>query len=271
MEVYGEIFIVENALIGGVALYVTGGVLRIGFGDPRRRIRLVFGSLMCGVFSFVIFIRVAVPLMILLEIAFSFFVCMTVFGRRILWKKAVAFILTTYFMGGITMALLLVTGNNGFYTATGIYTGDMKAGFLAVFIGFSVFTLKQIIRTVGKRKFYDEHVMPVKIFIGGFSEEVKGFFDTGNALKDPISGKAVAVASEELWRKLMASEKVTEERTCLIPYESIGKKGLLTAVRTDYMNIDGRRFGGSIIAKGDDNFSIDNDEGCSLLLSKYMK
>lgn len=227
---------------------------------------------MCGLFSMTIFMPLKMPVNLIMEGAFSLMACAVVFGRQKLWKKALTFILVTYFMGGITMALLMATGNDGLYNVSGIYTGDMKAGLLALFIGVSFFTSKQIIKAVYNKKFYHEHIFNVKVTAGDYTEEVKAFWDTGNGLRDPVSGRNVAVASEKMWEKLEAAGAVSPERICLIPYESIGAKGLLMAVRTDYVNVGGRALKKCIIARGDDNFSIGDGEsdGCSLLLSKDM-
>ncbi|MFR6257251.1 MAG: sigma-E processing peptidase SpoIIGA [Anaerovoracaceae bacterium] len=273
MIVYGEVLLAENFVVGGVILYITSEILGIGIADKRGRIGIICGSLMCGIFSLVIFIRLNMAVITAAEIIFAFFVCWIAFGRYGLWKKALTFILTTYFMGGITMAMLFVTKNNGIYTAAGVYTGDMKAGLLAVFIGFSLFTSKQIIRTVKNKKFYSEHVFDVKIVMGDFNAEVKAFLDTGNGLKDPLNGNAVAVASEALWQRLEESESFGFERIRIIPYESIGAKGLLTGIRVDCINIEGRAIKHCVIARGDDNFKIDGcgSEKYDMLLSKYMK
>ena len=50
---------------------------------------------------------------------------------------------------------------------------------------------------------------------------VLGLVDSGNGLKDPVSGKAVAVLEEEVWNQMTWAKK--EEKYKAIPFHSIGK------------------------------------------------
>lgn len=272
MIVYGEVLFTENFIIGSVLLYITAEIFRVTFCTWKDRGRLALGGIMCGIFSLEIFLPIPMPATVISEIAFAFAACLVVLGRERLWQKALVMILVTYFMGGLTMGLLLATHNPGIYTASGIYTGDMKAALLALFIGAGTFTAKQIIKTVAGRKFYEEHVFNVKICIGDKVVETKGFFDTGNQLADPVSGKPVAVAQESLWRRLEAGGLTADDRMGIVPYEAIGVKGIMMSLRVDFMEISGRRLKGNIIARGSGEFGIHGKaaEGCELLLSKDM-
>ena len=100
-------------------------------------------------------------------------------------------ILVTYFMGGLTMGLLLITDNTGIYTAAGIYTGDMKAALLALFIAVCSFTARQVVKTVRARKFYGEHVFAVRICIGREVFEAQGF-----SIRETSLG---ILSAESLW------------------------------------------------------------------------
>ena len=270
--VYGEILFIENFVIGCVLLYITAEIFKVRFTVLKDKIRFVLGGVMCGIFSMEIFLPLPMYFTVISEIMFAFAVCFVVLGKERIWKKALTMILVTYFMGGLTVGLLLITQNPGIYTASGIYTGDMKAAFLALFIGMGTFTAKQIMKTVASRKFYEEHVFDVKIFIGDEVFETKGFFDTGNQLTDPINGKPVAVAQESLWSRFEDEGAVSDDRIGIVPYEAIGTKGIMMSLRVDFIEISGRRLRGNVIAKGSREFNIYGKaaNGCELLLSKDM-
>ena len=272
MIVYGEILLAENTVIGGVLLYITAEIFHVALSTRFAVLRLCLGSLLCGAFSMVIFLPVRTWTMVLMEIAFAFAVCFVVFGGKALWKKALTFILVTFFMGGVTMGLLLISANTGIRTAVGVYTGDMKAALLALFAGITLFTAKQIVRTVSRRKFYTEHVCHVRLTAGTLSIEVKAFLDTGNQLRDPVGGRPVAVAAESLWQRMEREGFVTAERFSLIPYESVGDSGILQAVRLDYMELGERRIRTCFIARGNGSFHLEAPErgDGELLLSKDM-
>lgn len=270
--VYGDLLFGENFIIGCVLLYITGEIFNISFKTVVSVLRLISGGIMCGAFSFMVFVHVPMAVAASAECIFSAAVCIVVFGRKKLWQRSIVFILVTYFMGGLTMGLLFVTKNQGIYTASGIYTGDMKAGFLAAFIAIGLITAKQVIKVVNSIKFFEEHVFDTFICIGGESFHTRGYVDTGNRLCDPFSGRPAAVAQASLWQRLCDAGVVTEERTGVIPYEAVGGKGLLLSVRTDYIEINGRLIKDAVIAKGVEELQLGDHrtEGCELLLSKYM-
>lgn len=122
MTVYGDILFAENFIIGCALIYITAEVFGADLHGRTAKLRLAAGGVMCGLFAMLIFLPVRMPLTVVLEAGFAFAVSVVVFGVKGAWKKALVLILVTYFMGGVTMGLLLVTGNTGMYAATGIYT-----------------------------------------------------------------------------------------------------------------------------------------------------
>jgi sigma-E processing peptidase SpoIIGA len=79
--------------------------------------------------------------------------------------------------------------------------------------------------------------------------------DTGNLLRDPVTGQAVTVAGSRIAREmleltpeelkdpvsLLASRQIPGLR--LIPYRAVGSGGMLAAVKADEVRIDGRKVG----------------------------
>ena len=279
MIVYGDILFLENFITGGVLLYLTAVIFRVDLHAWSRMIRLTAGAVLCGGFSFVIFLPVRTPWNILMEGAFAVMVCLVVFGCRRLAVRAAVFTLLTCFLGGVTMALLLAFGHTGMYAPGGIYTGDLKAGVLALFLGVSVFAARKIIAVVDRTKFYREHVFTVRIRIGDWEQEVRAFLDTGNGLRDPISGKSAAVASSTLWEHLERSGVISPERFRMIPYAAVGVSGLLPAIRTDVLEFAGGRCSGVFLAGAGEELEVfggafagaKDEEPCVLLSRDMMK
>lgn len=272
MVVYGEMLILENIITGSVLLYITGEVFGTGFDTFFKKLRLAAGGILCGAFSLVIFCPVKMPLTVFMEAIFALFVCLIVFGKKGWYKKTVVFILATYFMGGITMGLLLVSGNTGIYTVSGVYTGDMKAAVLAMFTAAFFAVSKQMIRVVYRTKFYGEHSFDAVIAAGEKKIEAAAFMDTGNALKDPVTGKPAAVAGVKLWKRMEAEGMIMKERFCVIPYRTVGSAGLMEAVRVDYVMVGEKCIRNCIIARNDKEFclNLSGNENCELLISKAM-
>lgn len=273
--VYGEILFLENLITGGVILYLTAVIVRSSLLSRAGLLRLVFGSVLCGAFSFLLFVPVPAPGGIAAEGGFAVFVCLVVFGRRRLFLRAVVFVTLSCLLGGMTMALLLAFGHTGWYVPGGIYTGNMKVGVLALFLGAAVFAARRMITVVDQVKFYREHVVTVRIRIGAWEQNVQAFWDTGNCLRDPAGGKAVAVCSAALWERIEKEGVLLPERFRMIPYSAVGGSGLLEAVRTDFIEVDGRCLKGVLLARAGKEFRLvdawaaEQDVPC-LLLSREM-
>lgn len=76
----------------------------------------------------------------------------------------------------------------------------------------------------------------VDLYLGSEKYQIKGMIDTGNGLRDPISGKPVNILDRHTARQLLGEEDLKDVR--YIPYQSIGKKtGVLPAVQLDRMCI----------------------------------
>ncbi|MCD8241860.1 MAG: sigma-E processing peptidase SpoIIGA, partial [Lachnospiraceae bacterium] len=72
---------------------------------------------------------------------------------------------------------------------------------------------------------------------------VEGFYDTGNGLYDPISGRPVSILAPELLEKLLTGAGRAQPPR-MIPYRTITQSGVLRAYFLDSMEIrdaDGMR------------------------------
>ncbi|MGN0377340.1 MAG: sigma-E processing peptidase SpoIIGA [Suilimivivens sp.] len=103
-----------------------------------------------------------------------------------------------------------------------------------------------------------------KIILPGDQGEITvyGLIDTGNGLKDPVSGKEVAVLEEKVWEGMQKCKRA--EKYKIIPFHSIGKEnGILEGYQVDQIRIEEKTgfrnlenviiavFKGNISAKGD--------------------
>lgn len=106
-------------------------------------------------------------------------------------------------------------------------------------------------------------LLRITIAINGRHQTVTALHDTGNTLRDPVSGRAALVlerrAAEDLWPKEVAevlSQPLPPEekmarlhrqgwglRFTLLPFRAVGTEGgLLLAARSDYIEVDGKRY-----------------------------
>lgn len=82
-----------------------------------------------------------------------------------------------------------------------------------------------------------QSVVPVQLVMQGATYKATGLFDTGNSLREPISGKPVCVLDSQLAR--MIKESVPVQRIVLIPFHTVGKDcGILYGARLDRLCIE---------------------------------
>ncbi len=284
MTVYGDILIAENIITGGVLIYLTALVCRRSVSGKFFLLRYAAGCVMCGLFSLTIFLPGNMILRLLMEAVFALMLCGVVFGFNGIVKKAFVFVLVTYLMGGMTMGLLLLSQSNGIYSGTGIYTGDMKAGILALFTAMFTAAVKKAVSLAEKRRFSDEYVFDMEIVSGGKTVSARGFVDTGNSLKDPVCGRPVAIADQAVWHDMESAGMVQDTKLRMIPYETVGAEGVLYGVAVDLMRLhekarDAGTSGsvtdirGCVIVCGRDSFRHDcfTERRCGVLLPAYIK
>ena len=167
------------------------------------------------------------------RIVFLVIVSVVAFGlnRRCL-RQGVLFFLLSMALGGIAMGME--------------HTGAFEVLVSAVAVLVLCF--------IGFRGNLSRGFLPVTLVYGGRKKELTALRDTGNGLKDPITGESVLVvgsdvASEmlgiapgDLQDPLLAMEKRLFPGLRLIPYRSVGNPhGLLLAMRMDEVVLDKER------------------------------
>lgn len=158
----------------------------------------------------------------------------------------------SFLMGGF---ILFLTGRIPFFKGK---RDSLTVILLAGYLGFTLCRLcMEKYKKEKKNHFCKVHLSGDKGEI-----EIYGLIDTGNGLKDPISGKEVAILEERVWQDMQRCKRA--EKYKLIPFHSIGKEnGILEGYEVDKIQIEektGSRdlvnviiavFKGNISAKGD--------------------
>lgn len=166
------------------------------------------------------------------HIIFSGLICLVAFGwKRGALRRSILLVLLRLAMGGIAL-------------------GFGKGGFWAVVMAALSICLMCIFGMDGGS---GKRYLPVTITHGGNTVQLTALVDTGNTLRDPISGQPVLVADAgAAWKLLELTERQLMEpvetlATCgcpglrLIPYSAVGQtRGLLLGLRVDQLLIDGR-------------------------------
>lgn len=265
MIIYGEFLFLENAVSGAVILMLTGRLCgyrikrgKRGSGKVSPLIMTV-GSIMCGVYAFVLFVNLHWAVALAGKLAFSAIVVLTVFRpatTKSFGRAVIAFYAVSFLMGGITIAVMYMTGTPGMSANGSLYLYGVR--YLHIMVGILVSAGIGIwLADSLKEKLHRETVITeIGIHIGEHGWKLKAFVDTGNFLRDPISGYPAVIVSasgERMILKELGEE--SESRCCVIPYRSVGRRGILYGLRPDYITVDGTELHKVVLAFSDDDFS----------------
>lgn len=92
---------------------------------------------------------------------------------------------------------------------------------------------------LGRRKQFGGHLYPAQLIHHGKTKELKAYWDSGNQLKNPYSGKPVCILSRSLAKEVVCGN----ERVWLVPYTSLGQEnGLILVTQIECLRIcDGKK------------------------------
>lgn len=256
MVVYADVLVLLNFYIDYFLILATEKLCRCGVNVWRR----LFGAIVSSLFSLVIFLPEMSPIVSLsVKIFCSAITVMTVFGfktvRDYFWRMFVFFSVSYSFAGSMLAVSTLfsvsdiVVANSAFYCNI---SPLMLLGATTVF-----YLLIRLYIFISRRNRPTKAFVSLKFTYSGASANVKGFIDTGNSLRDSISGAPVIVISKALAESLLGKQTVTSAISFdfdtvklsgfrLIPFSAVGKSGVLTAFKPEEVFIDGQKYSDNV-------------------------
>ena len=260
MTVYLDVVFVENVLMNYIIVFATGIVLKM----DCKKWRILCGSVIGAVYTVVMYLNI-IPIYssFIMKIVLSVVIVYVSFkpkSAKKLVKDLVIFYLVSFVFGGCVFALMYFLKPQMAQIRNGVYVGayPIKVALIGGLVAFIVLqTSFKLVKTKLNKK---DMVFEVQIFINEKSIIIKALLDTGNLLKDPITGFPVIVVEhrslytvlpekvlnnldkilggdiEELAKDEEFSKTISRFR--MIPFSSLGKQnGLLLGIKTDRVNI----------------------------------
>ena len=259
MTIYIDVILIENLLMNYIILYATGIVLKIKI----KHLRLFFASLIGAIYTVISYIsKVEIYSNFILKFLLSIVIIYVAFNpqkAKILWKDILIFYLTSFVFGGAAFALIYIIKPQEILMKNGLFLGTypLKTVFLSAIIAsvIGIFGFKIVKNKISKKDMYCQII----IKLNNKEIQTTAMVDTGNLLKDPITGNPVIVVESSLLEKILPLElllnldkiiggefeNVTEEirntymnKLKLIPYASLGKQnGMLIGIKADEVKI----------------------------------
>ena len=243
MVIYGEYLFLENFFIGGILLFLSGKLI----GGQVTPWRIALGAIACGLVSFSIFIPMSGILSAVYRITAAVLITMIGLGGcgvLSVLKKSLLFLILTFLTGGSVMAFLLwqqetaVTGSGAIYMEP--VTWFKLICFGTIVFGISFWFVKLVRRIKYEKSISGEMIL----YVDDRQYSFRAMVDSGNFLKEPISGKPVILLDRKGKRKLSkeisakgghgSENLIFPERYAVVPFKAVGTKcGCLEGFRSD--------------------------------------
>lgn len=265
--VYVDSVFVLNGMIDYLLCLVTARLA----GLALRRWRYVLAGLAGGVYAVAVFLPGGAFLgEVPVKLAAGVLLALIAFGgEEKLLRLTLLLFLMACAMAGCILALGLLAGNP-VPMVSGIFYTDVDTKVLLIGAAAAYLVLTVVFRETAKHCI-GGNLLPMRIGNKGCTVELTALWDSGNSLRDPVSGTPVPVVEISSILRIFPGEvrhilksclenapaealptlrrAAPELRPRLLPYQAVGVRGgLLLTVRTDWVEIAGERYEGASIA-----------------------
>ena len=255
MTIYLDIVIVENLIMDAIIIYATAIVLKVKI----KHLRIIISSLIGAIYSVLSYISdLEIYNNLFLKIFLSIVMVYIAFSPqniKSLMKQILIFYLTSFLFGGVAFALIYVIKPQEILMKDGLFLGmyPLKTVFLGAIIATVILiTAFKVVKSNITKK---DMMCNVSIELNNKTVNIKTMIDTGNMLKEPISGLPVIVVENTALYELIPKEILDNLDDILggdfqkipdnikstyiaklkwIPYSSLGKQnGMLVGIKAD--------------------------------------
>lgn len=259
MTIYIDVVIIENMVMNYIILFATGIVLK----TKIKHLRLILASLIGAIYSIITYISsIQIYSNMIMKIILSIIIVYIAYNPqsiKIMWKQLIIFYLTSFVFGGAAFALIYIIKPQEILMRNGLFLGTypLKTVILGAIIAFIIIiTAFKIVKTKISKK---DMFCTINVKINDKELTAKAMIDTGNLLKEPITGKPVVVLEHTILYDCIPKEilnnlenilggdfeKVPENikmeyisKLKLIPFTSLGKQnGMLLGIKPQNIKI----------------------------------
>lgn len=256
MTIYVDVVLLENLCMNYIILFSGAYILKLKI----KHIRILLSSLLGAIYAILAYANI-IPMYTSIITKIILSVCMVYVAYnpkhiKGLIKELIVFYLVSFALGGCAFALLYIVRPQDIFMKNGVYIGTypLKIALLGGITGFIITYVA--FKVVKSRINKNEIVYKAIIKFDDKELEIKVLLDTGNMLRDPISGEAVILIEKEKlfeiiprnildnFEKILGGEYEEgaefKYRTKLriIPFTSVGKQnGMMLGIKADSVKI----------------------------------
>lgn len=256
LTVYLDIIFLENLCINCIILLATAIICK----NTISITRILLSSLIGSIYAVIVYLSISeifsnTALKILLSVCMVH-IAYNSKNAKLLLKQLLIFYLTSFTFGGVAFALLYFVKPQEILIKNGVLIGTypIKIALTGVIVGFIIITIafKNYKKKLSKKDMFCN----ITINFQDKYKTIKAMIDTGNLLKEPLSGSPVVVVEKEELLEIMPEEILSNAEKIIsgeystnlneyaskfrvIPFTSLGKEnGLLLGLKIDNLQIE---------------------------------
>lgn len=259
MTIYIDVVLFQNMVMNYIIILATAIIMKIKI----KHIRFIIAAFIGAIYSILTYVfPIKIYSNFFLKIILSIVIIYVSYNppnMKKMWKELLIFYLTSFAFGGASFALIYIIKPQDILMKNGLFLGTypLKTVLLAAIVAFIlIIGVFKIVKTkISKKDMFKD----IKIHIEGKELVVKTMVDTGNMLKEPITGKPVIVVEHTLLYDVLPKdilnnlenilggdfENLSDEtkikyipKLKFIPFSSLGKQnGMLVGIKPTYIEI----------------------------------
>ena len=188
-------------------------------------------------------------------------------GETYLLRLTVLFFAVSCAFAGCVLSLGMLSGGS-LPVIGGVFYTDISFRVLLIAATAAYLVFSLVFRASARHHVRGE-MLPVRLCVGGRVLYLSALHDTGNGLRDPVSGRPVLVLSRGILDPLLPTDIASLFQTglpaeelmlllrkglpqlhpCLLPYRAAGMgEGLLPGIKSDWFEVGGCRFSHGMVA-----------------------
>lgn len=229
MVVYIDLVIIENFIINLFLLLLTFKLLKFNYNKT-----VYLSAILGAIYTLVIFLEWPLGKSFIVKVLVAIImVAIPMESRKLIniLKSVGYFFILSFLLCGVCFGFVLMQNQYDFAEKFEISNNSIKYMLLAIMLLYIVIVrayeyLRE--RLVVKSLIYD-----IEIFVNGNILNVKGFLDTGNELREPVTNLPCIIIEESYLEKVTLSEREYFN----ISYKTIGEDGKIRGFRGDKVRI----------------------------------
>lgn len=265
--VYVDVLFMTNLAINYLLLVLTASISGVYTG----RLRMLGGAALGALFAVCLYFpQISAPLSLLFKVLLCLSISVVSFNKcrpKALLRISLIFLAVSFAFAGGIMALSLVSGSGALTVSNGVPYIGITLKFLLV-ATIIVYCLLGLVFRPGMAAITRKNA-EIEVFYAGSTAKLRGFTDSGNLARDPITGKRIIILSQSAARQLLGRDesdlisrmnqeniletytKLTEIKAGsfrLVPFKTVASRGgMVIALKPDKICVDGKPEPGFLI------------------------